>query len=340
MGKHIGSVFRKYVFWMFMILLSNLLLCLYLWVADVDGFKRLIFVVILGTAGLCCIGVGLSCREESRKSDAIAELLDMPDGYREDQAVSLARGSEKRQIRMLGERLREKNREIKESINRLEEYEEYMELWAHEIKAPLALMTFVLDNRKDAFPDDTYQRLEYARNQMQEDIDKMMYYARLKMPHQDYLFETVSLQECCREVMREYAALLQERSFTVINKVQDLQVNSDKKGLIFMISQSVSNAIKYADPQKDNAILTLYTASDQEKGTLLLGIKDNGIGVREYDMPFIFDKGFTGDTGRQYKASTGMGLYLLKQMSEQLGIGIKAESSDGFELLLLFPEIE
>lgn len=75
----------------------------------------------------------------------------------------------------------------KKNLN-LHEYELYIETWAHEIKTPLALMTFVLDNRKDEIPKEVYNKLEYSRSKMQEDIERILYYERVESKNLDYIF--------------------------------------------------------------------------------------------------------------------------------------------------------
>lgn len=58
----------------------------------------------------------------------------------------------------------------------------------------------------------------------------------------------------------------------------------------------------------------------------MLEIEDNGTGIKETDLPFIFDKGFSGDAGGQRKKSSGMGLYLAAQIAGELKIGLDAHS--------------
>lgn len=66
----------------------------------------------------------------------------------------------------------------------------------------------------------------------------------------------------------------------------------------------------------------------------------NGVGVLDSNLPFIFDKGFTGDYNNQ-KQSTGMGLFLVKKLCDdlQVEIGVESEFKGGFMIQLLFPEV-
>ncbi|WP_330625641.1 ATP-binding protein [Anaerostipes sp.] len=87
--------------------------------------------------------------------------------------------------------------------------------------------------------------------------------------------------------------------------------------------------------------LKLYTKRDAESGDVTLAVRDNGIGVKPWDLPFIFEKGFTGDTKEKRKNSTGMGLYLAKQTADSLGIQIEIpeDYTEGFEIIFRFCKV-
>lgn len=69
------------------------------------------------------------------------------------------------------------------------------------------------------------------------------------------------------------------------------------------------------------------SSMDELKG-IMIGGKDNGMGIKKSEIDRIFDKGFTGTNGRNQKKSTGIGLYLCKKMCEELGMEIQAESKE------------
>ena len=60
-----------------------------------------------------------------------------------------------------------------------------------------------------------------------------------------------------------------------------------------------------------------------------LSIKDEGPGIEAHDLPRIFDKGFTGGTGRLHNAATGLGLYLAQTVADKNGITLQAQSEIG-----------
>ena len=124
-------------------------------------------------------------------------------------------------------------------------------------------------------------------------------------------------------------------------------VLSDEKWLEFVVEQILSNAIKYSG---ENHAVTIhinrneadntceFVISDQGSGNVTitvdrekkqLSISDTGIGISPEDLPRIFEKGYTGYNGRADKTSTGIGLYLCREITKKLGHGIMITSEIG-----------
>ena len=133
------------------------------------------------------------------------------------------------------------------------------------------------------------------------------------------------------EVLEDYAPLLEEKQFVIINKLQSETVYTDRRGLQFMLGQIVSNAIKYSSDSMIHSEI-----AD------VLSVEDNGIGVKKYDLPYIFQKGFTGDSTDSRKKATGIGLYLVKKMADDLNLRLEAASpwEKGFKIVIFFPKLK
>lgn len=342
MVKKAKDIFLKHKIWLIALMVVTMVFGMFLWLVDVEGFLAIFSTMILGCLILYCVLGFYIYKSEQKREKAIKDFLDTPQLSQEEAALKFAVGNEKGILSAIGRQLREKGEIIKQQDLKLLEYQEYIETWAHEIKTPLALMTFILDNRRDEMSLVVYKRLEYARTRIQEDLDKMLLFARLKSAHTDYLFTYLSLRDICDEVLEEYQNILQEENITVLNETKDLQVVSDKKALAFIIQQLVSNAIKYKKQGDFNSYIRIKAEVEKETGNIVMLLQDNGVGVKPYDLPFIFDKGFTGDNGQQGKKSTGMGLYLSKQVAEQLNIQleISKEYQEGCEIKVFFPKVE
>ena len=336
--KQYTEYFRKYAVWLFLLLLIDGMAALLLWLADVHAFRMLAAVLVLSSVLLFLAVLGWTYQKEKRMEQAFLAFLGMPDERREEELLRLLSTQERRAVRVLGKVLQE-NRETQNKMSaQLNDYEEYVEAWAHEIKTPISLLTFLLDNRREELPQTVCRRLDYVRNQMQESVNQMLYYARLKSVRKDYLFEMLKLSECCQEVLENYRPLLEEKGIRVICGTADITVFSDRRGLDFLLSQIISNSIKYC---KKEGTAQIFLTAEQTETAIDLHIRDNGIGVRGCDLPFLFEKGFTGDTGTIRKKATGMGLYLAKEISADMKISLKVKSEwqKGFEITLSFPKI-
>ena len=334
--KHSSRIIRQYIPWLLLMFVIDAFSVLLLWLADIDAFYSLMMVIVLATVILfsvvCCVLIYL----ERKREQAFLEFLYTPDEYHEELLLKSVSKSQREYISLLGKNLRDKQAAYIELNTQLNDYEEYIESWAHEIKIPISLLTLLLDNRRDELSSTVGFKLDYIRSRMQESVGQMLFYARLKSTRKDYMFEHIRILECIEEVLEDYRPLLEEKQFQIQNFLQDDMIYSDRRGLNFILGQVISNSIKYCIKEHE-----LCLASSQRDGCYVLFIKDNGTGVRNCDLPYIFEKGFTGDSGEGRKSATGMGLYLAKEMAKELNIDLNASSKwgQGFEMEIVFPVV-
>ena len=335
--KRNGSYLRQYLPWLWLLLGVDALAALLLWLADARAFAAMTAVIVLATvflfAGVCAV----LCARSKRREQAFTAFLTTPDAAHEQALCRLLSPAESRSAHLLGETLRAQQQTIAQLQAQMDDYENYVELWAHEVKTPLALLTLVLDNRRDTLPEAVGFKLDYVRNRMQAFIDQMLYYARLRGARRDYRFERLTLRGCIDEVLDDYRPLLEEKGFRVEIRPTDETVFADRRGLCFLLGQVVSNSVKYA---LDAPVLTF---SLENGGTAtVLSIRDNGPGVRACDLPYVFEKGFTGDSGHEKNKATGMGLYLAREVAKDLGLTLTAASDwgAGFAVRVSFPVVE
>lgn len=321
--------------WLLLVLGVDCFCGMLLWLSDLQAFQTLVGLLILASLVLSAAILSVLYRQEENRQKLFQEFLSDPAAENEERLLAAVSQSEQDSVRLLASVLRKQQAENAELADSLQDYEEYVEGWAHEIKTPLSLLTMLLDNRSDEIPPALQEKLDYVRSQLQEDVTQMLYYARLKSSTKDYRFEDVNISDCWKEVLEDYRPLLEEKQFLIVNKLRpDETVYTDRRGLVFMLGQIVSNAIKY---HRNNPVLTI--SMDHVDKNAVLSIADNGVGVREYDLPYIFQKGFTGDSTDSRKKATGMGLYLTKEMADDLNLRLEASSEwgRGFQLSILFP---
>ena len=214
-----------------------------------------------------------------------------------------------------------------------EDYKEYIELWIHEIKIPIATSKMVIENNKNAITKSIDEELDKVENY----IEQALFYARSNTVEKDYYIRKVVLKEIVNEsIKKNKSSLIQEKISIDIHDLE-IEVNTDNKWIVFILNQVIQNSIKYR--KKENSVIEIY--ANQGKENVILYIKDNGIGIKQGEITRVFEKGFTGTNGRlSNKKSTGIGLYLCKKLCNKLGIGIELNSvqNEGTEVKLVLPK--
>lgn len=338
----VWKICEEYRFFLILLLLFDLLFGFFLWLLDERGFWVLIGVFVIASLVLFAAAVAVIVHREERRRQLVQDYLEHLDQQMEQILLEELPLREGEQLLQIARELRNQEREWQEEHLLREEYEHYVETWAHEIKVPLSLMTLLLDNRCEEMSPVLYQRMIYVKNQISEYVTQILYYARLKAGYRDSCLEKTSLRECCEEILEQYESVLVEQKIHALCKVTEVDVVTDRKGLLFILEQAVGNACKYQDESKQEKHLEITGGLDQQRNKILLQIADNGIGMKQADLPFVFDRGFTGDTDERKRKATGMGLYLAKQMAQNLNIELTAvsEYGQGFTLSLEFPVVE
>lgn len=214
--------------------------------------------------------------------------------------------------------------------NETEDFKEYVEMWIHEIKIPIAGLMLMYHNNKTVNKNFLDQL-----NSLDNLTDQILYYVRSNYAEKDFLIKEASIDKIINEVLLKNKDSILENHIDVTIDVKNIKVLTDSKWLVFILNQIINNSIKYCDNNRKSYIM--FYIEDNEKETTL-HIKDNGIGVNASDLKHVFDKSFTGENGRKMRNSTGFGLYISKKLIEKLGHKISATSEENkyFEIAITF----
>lgn len=232
--------------------------------------------------------------------------------------------------------LRKSNKSVIEKINELEDekqdYKEYIESWIHEIKLPITTMELICENNKN----EVTRRIQSELNRVDNFVEMVLFYARQEKVYKDYIIKEINLNEVIFESISKNKSYFIQNTMTINVDCEEYEVFSDKKWLSFIINQILINSVKY----KKDCVGEINIYAEKVKAGVKLYIEDNGVGIDKSEINRIFDKGFTGKNGRTNRKSTGIGLYLCKNLSTKLGIDISAESKKGeyTKVILTFPK--
>lgn len=194
---------------------------------------------------------------------------------------------------------------------------DYYTLWVHQIKTPIAALQLMAQSELP--PDRELLRQEIFK--IEQYAEAALSYQRLCSMQNDLELDWVPLYPLCRRVVTRLRPLFSYRKIRLEMRPFEGRVLTDAKWLETVLTQVLSNSLKYTP--EGGAI----TVEQADEGVLTLA--DNGIGIRPEDVPRVFDRGFTGHIGRLHEKSTGIGLYLSKEICALLGHGISLVSAPG-----------
>ncbi len=231
--------------------------------------------------------------------------------------------------------IRESNKAMHEHVNEYKnlqlEYRAYIEAWVHEIKTPIASSMLIIENNKNAITENIRQELI----KIEGFVEQALYYARSTDVSKDYLIKVFPLKTAINNTIRRNAKDFINKMINLQLDEIDLVVYSDIKWVEFILHQIISNSIKYIRGQGGKIKIYAHT----NKNSVVLTVEDNGLGISEKDIKRVFEKGFTGEHGRKFNASTGIGLYLCKNLCHKLGLDISITSQLGIgtKVNIIFP---
>ncbi|WP_068773853.1 HAMP domain-containing sensor histidine kinase [Paenibacillus sp. FJAT-26967] len=218
-----------------------------------------------------------------------------------------------------------------------EQHLHFTNQWVHQLKTPVSVIDLLAQQSAGKSDPDSIPELLDAIASIQEENEKiayglqmMLYTARLEKFELDLHPRRVDLTTVVRRVINEHKkACIRASIFPKIEAdSESVEVETDEKWLAFVLHQVVSNAIKYSRKQPGAKPLTIRI--EQLAHGAALSIQDKGVGIAEEDLPRVFDAFFTGENGRGVVTeSTGMGLYLARQVVSKLGHRIRIESVPG-----------
>lgn len=214
--------------------------------------------------------------------------------------------------------------------------QEFILSWIHEVKLPIAASRLLMENSENKTKDYLIDKFEDELDKIDNYVEQALYYSRIDSFSTDYFITEVTANQIIKSSVKKYSKLFinKEIQFQMDDSTQFVQ--SDSKWLGFVIDQIIANSIKYTE--RGGKVAVQFEEDDREKR---ISILDSGIGIATEDLSRVFQKGFTGLTGRNQLKSTGIGLYLAKQLTRKLGHTLSIQSEEGTytKVTIHFPKI-
>lgn len=194
--------------------------------------------------------------------------------------------------------------------------------WVHQLKTPLSVIRLIA--QKNGYQAD-YKKISQSAGQIQYDLDQVLNMYKLDAIKNDFHSEKVNLHSMCKDCINELkSSFITKGIFPKLEIADDLVVYSDSKWLRVVLYQLLTNAIKYSDEGKK-----ITVRADRSEECTSLSIQDEGCGIDPRDFNRIFDLFFTGQNGRLRGESSGLGLYMVKQILNYMEHTIAVQSELG-----------
>lgn len=205
-----------------------------------------------------------------------------------------------------------KNKIISEKEEKLRTITEYISMWAHQIKTPIAGLNLIVQDMSD----EDSQAIKEKMFEIEQYVNSTLQFMRLDSFNSDLILEKVDVHDIAKQSARYFARQFITKYLSLKIEDFELTVITDEKWLLFAVNQIMSNAIKYTT----EGGVRVYIDNT------CLVIQDTGRGISKDDLPRLFENGFTGYNGHMDKKATGIGLYLSNRILTKLGASLRIES--------------
>ena len=194
--------------------------------------------------------------------------------------------------------------------------------FVHQMKTPLSVLKLICENHSE---EEDYKKIGRNVNTIEYNLNQILNIYRLDEFKNDFISEKVLLKNICKECingLKDY--FISSQIYPKLDINEDIYVYSDSKWLKLIIHQILTNAIKYS-----NSTQTVSVTAKKEDDKVYLSITDTGVGIEKADLRSIFELFYIGKNGRNNADSSGIGLYIVKRVSEYLGHKVEVESEIG-----------
>lgn len=208
---------------------------------------------------------------------------------------------------------------LKHTEHVYEEFNDYLDLWTHEMKLSIA-------NIKQLAPYEV--TLFHEIEKMEISLERMLALNGTNHIEVDQHFTSITVEELCNTAIKQEMNALLANNISIKKNIAQQVIVTDKYWIIFCIRQLLNNSIKYG---AKNISITFTNNK--------LVISDDGLGIDPSEEKLIFEKFYCGSKTKSSIKSTGIGLYLVKQILSKYGYQVTAiAQKQGLSIEIIFKD--
>lgn len=227
---------------------------------------------------------------------------------------------------------------LRKSINILAEKLKYQDALrkrlvsdiSHEIRTPLNVLQNNLEAMIDGVFPVTTERLNYLNEEVVRFgrlLNNLNVLKEFESESIKLNFETLFLDELIEDICKDFYMAAQNKNIKLNYNIKpnaDYRIIGDIDKLKQVFINLMSNALKFTKTN-GNVLISLYT----DNKNIIAEVKDNGIGIKKEDLPFIFERLYRGDKSRRQIEGSGIGLTIVKDILLLHHASIDVESKEG-----------
>lgn len=201
---------------------------------------------------------------------------------------------------------------------------EFITKWVHDIKVPISAMRLILESHEDDTNQKFYRKMDTEIATIEQCTQRVFYNIKANTFYNDYKISKVDTKKLIRDALKGYSNFFSYKKLNISISGDNYKVLTDEKWSGYIISQILSNAVKYTPI---GGYISINTVKNENK--IIIQIRNTGKGILARDVKQIFSKGYTSSEDRNGMKSTGYGMYLCQKLSKLLGHNLTVESQYG-----------
>ena len=257
-------------------------------------------------------------------------------------AVAIEKGKLYEKVQKYSTELEQRVSERTAEIKKLqEEQKQIMIDISHNLQTPLTVIKGELESLAIPLADqDKIAAVEKSLMRVSDFIRQLLHLARLEGSSYDADFSSLDLSALAREQIEYFEVMAKENKVDIISNISPrIQIFGNKQLLAEMLTNLVSNAIKYRNIKVKSVVTILLKETGQ---SIQLSVRDNGIGIAPEDIPKIFTCFYRASSDAHLPAGAGLGLAIAERivLKHQGTMSVSSALGKGTEFRITFPSVK
>ena len=212
---------------------------------------------------------------------------------------------------------------------------------SHDLRTPLTAVRGTIKGLLDGIASTRRQQEKFLEaayrrtGDMDALLNQLFYLSKLETGNMPIFLQTIELSAFVVNYVKTKQILLENESVEIIANTNGITANvsADPEQLQRVFDNLLENSMKYAETIPRKIKLTLTRKNEG----FCICFMDNGKGVPEEKLPFLFEEFYRADESRNRKEGNGLGLYIVNYLIDSMGGSVWAENKDGFAVYMMLP---